>query len=124
MLLTLFNIFKLFSETFDNLIEMIPLSDESEIIDISENSFLEVAFQYVNPGEMYGHAIVHITEDFITLVFEPIIDINIYLPFKTQDDGEIKTQRIETLILKRIEQTIQLKYKIEKQKFLDKYTSK
>ena len=123
MLMTLFKIFKIFSERFDNLIEIIPLSEESEIIDITQNSFLEVAFQYQNPGEMYGHAIVHITEDFITLAFEPIIHIDVFLPFKEYDVSEINTPRIEALIQNRIDKAVKLRFQIEKQIFIDKCNS-
>ena len=119
MLITLFNIFKVFSEKFKNLMEMIPLSDESEVVDISNGAFIEVQYQYSSRGKLLiGFGILHITAVDIHLSIEPVINIEILAPLISYSLSDEIVQTIESVIARRGTKDMQLSYFINKKEFI------
>jgi len=119
MLITLFNIFKVFSETFKNLMEIIPLSDESEVVDITDTLFVESQFQYSSQGKtLIGFCTIHLSQDMIHMTIEPVINVDVLVPLISYSISEDIMQSIESIIARRGLKDMQLMYNIDKNEFI------
>jgi len=119
MLITLFNIFKVFSETFKNLMEIIPLSDESEVVDITDTLFVESQFQYSSQGKiLIGFCTIHLSQDMIHMTIEPVINVDVLVPLISYSISEDIMQSIESIITRRGLKDMQLMYNIDKNEFI------